>query len=476
MNSRPQSALIVFLVWAAIYLPALGSLEIKGEEGRRIFPAIAMLETGNYIVPQIGSGDYFRKPPLVNWLVAGSFAVFGTRNEWTARLPSALCVLVVAMAFLTVARRSLGPAGSTIAALIWLTNFGMIEKGRLIEIEGLYVSLFALAFICWLSWWEQDRSPWLTWIVPWIFLGLGWLAKGPAHLIFFYGVVLAVLWRAGEWRKIFNLQHAIGIIVMMSIFAAWAIPFLQSAVGSQVARVWQDQLLMPLTDFKFWGWIRNIPRSLGYFLPWLALAPLAAGAKFSSERKAKIVRGLSWGIAIPLVIMDLTPGWLPRYSMPLVAPAVWLLAATFTADDLMWPRWLGGKKFLPQDRQRTVATIVLVTCVCVLIYACAIVPHLQERQKIKSIAAQIDALVPASQRLYVVDPDYQPFLFYVRGPLTYVSRVDELPGDTHYFLVQSKNERAAEEAQQWSPLRPRRILAVEDYRHWKTSLFVVDAP
>jgi hypothetical protein len=263
---------------------------------------------------------------------------------------------------------------------------------------------------------------------------------------------------------------------MMSIFAAWAIPFLQSAGGSRVTSAWQDQLLMPLTGFKFEGWIRNIPRSLGYFLPWLALIPLVAGGKFSSERKTRIMRGLSWGIAVPLVIMDLTPGWLPRYSMPLIGPAAWLLAATLTADDLTWPRWLGGKKFLPQDRQRTVAATVLITCVCVLIYACAIVPHLQKRPKIKPIAGQINALVPASERLYVVDPDYQPFLFYVRGPLIYVGRVGELPRETRYFLVQSKNDKDAEEAQQWSPLRPRRILAVEDYRHWKSSLFVVDAP
>ncbi len=69
----------------------------------------------------------------------------------------------------------------------------MIEKGRLIEIEALYVSLLGLAMICWLSWWEQRRSPWLTWIVPSVFLGLGVLAKGPVHLLFFYAVVVAVL-------------------------------------------------------------------------------------------------------------------------------------------------------------------------------------------------------------------------------------------------------------------------------------------
>src|SRR3984893_3462965 len=132
MTARMQSFLLVVLVWAAVYLPALGSLEIKGEEGRRILPAITMLERGNYIVPQIGSGPYFSKPPLVNWLIAASFKIFGVYNEWTARLPSALCVLAVAVVFVTVARRSLGKRGSTIAALIWLTSVRIIEKGRLI--------------------------------------------------------------------------------------------------------------------------------------------------------------------------------------------------------------------------------------------------------------------------------------------------------------------------------------------------------
>jgi 4-amino-4-deoxy-L-arabinose transferase-like glycosyltransferase len=64
---------LVLLVWAAIYLPGLGSLEIRGEEGRRILPAVTMLQTGNYLVPRVGSEPYFRKPPLVNWIVAASF-------------------------------------------------------------------------------------------------------------------------------------------------------------------------------------------------------------------------------------------------------------------------------------------------------------------------------------------------------------------------------------------------------------------
>src|SRR2546421_5022969 len=98
---------LVLLVWAAIYLPGLGSLEIRGEEGRRILPAVTMLQTGNYLVPHVGSEPYFRKPPLINWIVAASFKLTGVRGEGTARLPSALAILAVAVTFLTLVRRAL---------------------------------------------------------------------------------------------------------------------------------------------------------------------------------------------------------------------------------------------------------------------------------------------------------------------------------------------------------------------------------
>src|SRR2546428_7994518 len=259
MNSRFRAVAVVVLVWAVIYLPALGAIAIKGEEGRRILPAVRMLETGNYIVPQIGSNPYFRKPPLVNWLVAASFKVFRVRNEWTARLPSALAVLAVAIAFVTVARASLGARGSIIAALIWMTNIGMIEKGLLIEIEALYVSLCGLAIILWLSFCVQKKSPWLIWISASIFLGLGLLAKGPTHLIFFYAIVLAVLWQTKNWRLLYHPAHFAALAIMLAMFATWAIPFARSTTTHVAVSKWSVQFTGRLRgiDFNFFSWIRN---------------------------------------------------------------------------------------------------------------------------------------------------------------------------------------------------------------------------
>ena len=473
ITSRPRAVGVVVLAWAVIYLPALGSIAIKGEEGRRILPAVRMLETGNYIVPQVGSYPYYRKPPLVNWVVAASFKITGVRNEWTARLPSALSVLAVAIAFVTVARASLGAGGSMIAALIWMTNIGIIEKGRLIEIEALYVSLCGLAIIFWLSFFLQKKSAWLIWLPASVFLGLGLLTKGPTHLLFFYGVVVAVVAYSKEWRLLFHPAHFVALVTMGAIAAAWAIPFLYSTTSQYAVEKWSAQYTGRLkgVDFKFFSWIQNVPRGLIYFLPWLLLFPFARFSKFQDESQRRLACGLSWGIAVPFIAVNLVPGAVARYSMPAIVPACWLLAMVCAANALEWPRRL--------MRSRREWTTAVITLFVALGLAIGLIGYpitagiLRNRQQVKKAAAEINARVPATETLYAVDPDYQPVFFYVKAPVQYVSHVKNLPRDVHYFLVRTKNEAEALATQQWLPLRARPIARVHDYSERKLTLFEV---
>ena len=472
-----RRALLVFAIWAAIYLPGLGTLEIKGEEGRRILPAVTMLQTGNYIVPQVGSDPYFTKPPLVNWLVAASFKLFGRRTEWTARLPSALSVLAVALAFVAFARGALGNNGSLAGALIWLTNFGIIEKGRLIEIEALYASLAGLAIICWLACWQQRRSRWLTWIAPCLFLGLSLLAKGPLSLLFFYAVVVAVLYRAGELRLLFNVAHLIGVLLMLGIFAAWAVPCLQMARQADVAHTWTRQFSGRLSgeDFNLAGWLMNIPRGLAYFLPWTVLLVFFRRAEFASEREAKMASGLAWGIAVSFVGVSLLPGALARYTMPLLAPAAWLAAMLLTARRVVLPTWLRPSKpdrIAPELRMPVLVSAAVV--IAIMLYAVAGMPFLRKREKVRNLATQINAALPANEPLYAVDPDYQPFLFYVRDPIVYVPRVADVPRGAHEVLVQARDEAAAINSTQWEPLKARPVLRLKDYRNKAVALLRID--
>ena len=471
-NSRLRAVAVVILVWAIIYLPALGSIAIKGEEGRRILPAVRMLETGNYIVPQVGSNPYYRKPPLVNWLVAASFKFFGVRNEWTARLPSALSVLAVAIAFITVARASLGARGSIIAAMIWLTNIGIIEKGRLIEIEALYVSLCGLAIIFWLSFFLQKKSPWLMWLPASVFLGLGLLAKGPTHLVFFYGIVIAVLAYWKDWRVLIHPAHFVGLIVMIGIAAAWAIPFVYATTSQVAIDKWSGQFTGRLKgiDFKFFDWIQNVPRSLIYFLPWLLLFPFARFSKLQEQNEQRLARALSWGTTVPFLAINLVPGGLARYSMPAIVPASWLIGMICAGNALQWPRrWMKDERVWT----KVVAAFVGVGIVIGAIGYPVTAVVLRDRQQVKKAAAEINALVPPNETLYAVNPDYQPVFFYVKAPVQYVSDVENLPGSVRYFLVRNRNEAKALAAQKWAPLRPRPIARVRDYSKREMVLFEV---
>ena len=473
-----RQAHLVLLIWAAIYLPALGSLEIRGEEGRRILPGVTMNESGNYLVPRVGSKFYFRKPPLINWITAASFKLTGVRSEWTARLPSALAVLAVALALVRLGAKGLGTTGALLAAIVWLTNFGNIEKGRLIEIEAIYVSLTALAFVFWMAAYRSGKSGLRLWFLPATFLGLGMLAKGPLpHLLFFYVPVIALLRCEGNLSRLVRREHGLALIIMFGIFAAWALPALLFSDSAHVVGVWTRQFSgrMSGEEFQFRSWIMNIPRSLIYFLPWLPLAFLQFDQPHPVRQRN---RALLIGIAIPFTIVNLMPGALPRFVMPSLGPAAWWFGELLSQEDLRWPRWLGGKNFTVHVRNRFVATIAAVVCLAMLVYATFTVPwlHHHHREKIKTHARQINAIVPANVPLYAVDPDYQPYLFYVNAPVRYVDSIDELPPDTKFFLVQPKNEREAATTNHWAPVRTQLVLRIVDYRKDEIALFSVQSP
>lgn len=471
--SRLPPWVLVLAVWAAIYLPALGSFEIKSEEGRRILPAMAMLESGNYVVPQIGSDTYFSKPPLVNWLIAASFKLFG-KSEWAARLPSVVAILTVAVAFVTIGRAGLGRGGATIAALVWLTTAGLIEKGRLIEIEAVYVSLSALAIICWLSWWLSDKSPWLTWVIPWIWLGLGWLAKGPVHLIFFYAVVMAVLWKMKRLKALFHPAHFVGIIVMLGIFAAWAIPFLQMSNQSRALTKWSAQFTGRVTPrfFSVGSALFTLLRAIGQLLPWLVLLPLVRFNRFPEAKDRQLANGLAWGAAVPLVLVSLMPVSAARYSLPAATPFCWLMALAFSRDAFMsLPVSRSGEQ--PMWR-RIGLPIGLILALGAAVFFLIMSQMPNKPDKVRSVAAKVNSRVPSNEQLYAVNSRYQPFLFYVEARVKPVESLDEIPEIAKYFFVRPNLKEEVARSERWAPRHPVLLSPITDYRDETILLFKIE--
>jgi 4-amino-4-deoxy-L-arabinose transferase-like glycosyltransferase len=377
----------------------------------------------------------------------------------------------VAVAFVTVARASLGRRGSMLAALMWMTNIGIIEKGRLIEIEALYVSLCGLAIIFWLSFFLQKKSPWLIWIPASLFLGLGLLAKGPTHLVFFYGIVVAVLACSKDWRLLVHPAHFVALAVMLGIAAAWAIPFVHITTSPVAIDKWSAQYTGRLKgiDFKFFSWIQNIPRGLIYFLPWLLLFPFARFSKFHEEAQRRLAWALSWGTTVPFLAVNLVPGGVARYSMPAIVPASWLLGMICARNAFEWPGRITYERVWTNIVVGFVGLGLVIGAVGYPVTAVI----LRNRQQVKKAAAEINALVPTNEILYAVNPDYQPVFFYVKAPVRYVSYVKNLPHDARYFLVRVENESEALTSRKWAPLSARAIARVHDYSKREMVLFKV---
>jgi 4-amino-4-deoxy-L-arabinose transferase-like glycosyltransferase len=514
--SRLQATALIVLLWAAIYLPALGTLEIKGEEGRRILPGITMLETGNWIVPSVGGVDYFSKPPLINWAIAACVRLSGRQNEWAARTPSVLCMLALGVGTVLLLGDWLGNAGALLAAIFMLTGIGMMEKGRLAEIESMYVSLYGLAIVSWLGLWRRarlaagfestGRGPlWAAWTAPWIFLGLGLLTKGPLHAVFFYAIVIGVLLAAGRLRELWSRPHLCGVVLMLAIFAVWAIPYLHLTAAGRAGQVWTNQIANRLEvdeGFRPGMWALNIPRGLVNFVPWVVLLPLlwrrraAAPPDPEGALDLAILRGGRWTLAACFLCVSLAPGSLPRYTLPLVAPASVLLALVCVRERVfgglpawlppVWARiliallvlagagaflaaWEGGggwrwpaaaglaiacgwltmrARRLPRTGSNTIPALGVLSAALMGIltigYASGAVPRALSKERLRPLALRVNQIVGDDGPVYAYQPGFLPIFFYLRPNARYAQRIEKLPKTARYLMVEGKDDLLVE--------------------------------
>ncbi len=324
MSAR-LSIFLILCAWAAIYLPGLGEPELRGEEPRRILPALGMLETGDWIVPRIAGEIYANKPPLINWAVAGAFALTGSTSEGTARLVSAGSILLLALGAFLLLRRDRGDH-ALLVALALLTTFNLIAKGRIIEIEAPLTALFGLACFLWIRLWTDRRSPWLVWSLPYLLLGLACLLKGPVHLLFWFPLVAAATRFAGEGRSLFHPAHALGLVLMGAVFLPWVYLNIrevgagENSVGNWVAELTQRG---DVSNFSWSRWLTTPLRIVGGFLPWAL--PLAFTLwilrrdRFSLRRGRRddaVLYGCLVSMALGFVVVCLLPQGTPRYLLP----------------------------------------------------------------------------------------------------------------------------------------------------------------
>jgi 4-amino-4-deoxy-L-arabinose transferase-like glycosyltransferase len=105
-----------------------------------------MSARGDWVVPTFNNGIFYDKPPLMFWLMMGSFKLAGL-NEFAARLPSAILAVATALATYRLARRMFSAEVGLWAGLVVASNIIFIVSARAATVDSAltFVTVLAMA-------------------------------------------------------------------------------------------------------------------------------------------------------------------------------------------------------------------------------------------------------------------------------------------------------------------------------------------
>lgn len=203
----------------------LDHLPLKFEEPRRALVATEMLTSGNFVTPKINGEFYYNKPPLFNWLIAGSFTIFGF-NDWAERLPTLLSILAIFALNFLFFRRKLGRDVSLLSSLFFILSGHMLFyfsfQG---EIDMTFSFVVFAQVICIFHYF--DRRKWFyLFFASYLLMTIGFLMKGLPSIAF-QGLTLAgiFVWHR-EYKKLFHVAHFAGVLLsgalLLGYFHAYA--------------------------------------------------------------------------------------------------------------------------------------------------------------------------------------------------------------------------------------------------------------
>jgi len=386
------AAVVVTVLLAAILLaPGLGRAPFDDPgEGQHAEIAREMLG-GSWIALRLNGVRYFDKPPLLYWLTATSFTLFGI-DEWAARLPSLLGALLAVAGTALLGARLLGPAGGLLAGAALLSCALFAAFARYVRPETLFVAAIHWGFTGLLL--GQIRAPgnhsrtspgafrpgcppsggvrgpflgprivqrggserppvadspggWA--ILGCVALGVAGLAKDPLGMLGPLAAVAMAMLLAGRLRPVRAWMPALGVALLLVVGLGWY----AVAAATEPSFLWYtvvDNHLLNVARMRVYP-DEDVPLSALEFLaaagfgafPWI----LAAAAAMTALIRARAWRDPAelpwvalalWAVGV-LVLFTLSPFKLPHYGLP-AYPAVALLAARAWGDAKARPRGL----------------------------------------------------------------------------------------------------------------------------------------
>lgn len=321
-----------------------------------------MIVSGDWVTPRLDGVVYLEKPPLIYWLIAASYKVFGV-HDWAARIPMALASL--ALCWLTTAFGiwAFGRRAGLYAGLCSATCVGLFLFTRILIPDVMLTFTTALAmwaFLRALNEDEQEGHPRRWALVFAASLGIGLLWKSLIAVVFpvaagtIYLLLTRQFFSARTWKR---LHPVSGALIILLIAAPWHIlatlrnpPYfvfsLHSGPGQYHGFLWfffiNEQLLRFL-NLRYPRDYNTVPRLYFWLFHFLWLFPwsvyFAAIAKLSYKPADRAGRtrllAVCWtGFLLIFFTFSTTQEY---YSMPCY-PALCLLLGSAMAEGGTWVR------------------------------------------------------------------------------------------------------------------------------------------
>src|SRR5215467_2728636 len=206
-----------FLFWK-LDSPALYDLD----EGGYAEIAREMLVLKDWIIPHLNFVRLLDKPPMLYWLTALSFRLFGV-SEFAARLPVALSTLGCIMLCYLLGRRFFGGLAGFLAALIFATYTGTLvfNAARQLQPDMLLTFFLTAAFTALLLGYFEHEKQQRYYLMGYAAIALAVMTKGLLGLVFPLLTLVGYLCLTREFSMVKQLQLCRGTALFCFLTLPW---------------------------------------------------------------------------------------------------------------------------------------------------------------------------------------------------------------------------------------------------------------
>jgi 4-amino-4-deoxy-L-arabinose transferase-like glycosyltransferase len=332
LKSRKLLLLLPIILTAAVYLFSTADRAITDyDEGYYAQVAVHMVEHNDWVTPYANGVRFLEKPPLLYWVTAASFKIFGI-NEFALRLPTALAVIALVWIIMLIARLAGNEETVLVAGLSTAFSVGAYLFTRE-TLHDIWLVLFlALAMYAFLKWYLDPIHSRRSALLFYAAMAGGFMCKSLIGVAFPLGIAVLFFLVSREWPGWRALHLLPGLLLFLILTVPWhwfaAVQnqgFLEFFfVGEQFLRFLgrrEPPVLWSVPLITFWTLI------LVWFFPWTAFLPSAFwGTRKSGDKKerALVKLALLWSGVI-LTFFSLSDR-LEHYVFPAL-PALSLLVA-----------------------------------------------------------------------------------------------------------------------------------------------------